>query len=64
MSWTETTRTHYERRRQRYASALMDAEWVLIEPLMPAPNRINRRRKTDLREVANALLWMASSARA
>ncbi len=26
---------------------LTDAEWALIEPLMPAPNRIGRPRKTD-----------------
>ena len=45
----------------RYASDLTDAEWALIEPLMPAPNRIGRPRKTDLREILNALLYMASS---
>lgn len=57
MPWTETTRPHYERRCPRYASDLTDAEWALIEPLMPAPNRIGRPRKTDLREVVNALLY-------
>lgn len=61
MAWTETTRRHYERRCPRYASDLTDAEWVLIEPLMPSPNRIGRPRKTALREVVNALLYMASS---
>jgi len=61
MPWTETTRPHYERRCPRYASDLTDAEWTLIEPLMPAPNRIGRPRKTDLREVVNAMLYMASS---
>lgn len=61
MPWTETTRPHYGRRCRRYASDLTDAEWMLIEPLMPAPNRIGRPRKTDLREVVNALLYMASS---
>lgn len=61
MPWTETTRPHYERRCPRYASDLTDAEWALIEPLMPAPNRIGRPRKTDLREVVNALLYVASS---
>ncbi len=61
MPWTETTRPHYERRCPRYASDLTDAEWALIEPLMPVPNRIGRPRKTDLREVVNALLYMASS---
>lgn len=61
MAWTETTRPHYERRSARYASDLTDAEWALIEPLMPLPNRIGRPRKTALREVVNALLYMASS---
>lgn len=61
MAWTETTRRHYERRCPRYASDLTDGEWALIEPLMPSPNRIGRPRKTALREVVNALLYMASS---
>ncbi len=61
MPWTETTRPQYERRCRRYASDLTDVEWALIEPLMPTPNRIGRPRKTDLREVVNALLYMASS---
>lgn len=61
MPWTETTRRHYERCCPRYASDLTNAEWALIEPLMPAPKRIGRPRKTDLREVMNALLYMASA---
>ncbi len=61
MAWTETTRPHYERRCRRYASDLTDAEWVLIAPLLPLPNRLGRPRKTDLREVVNALLYIASS---
>lgn len=61
MPWTETIRRHYERRCPRYASDLTDEEWSLIEALMPSPNRIGRPRKTDLREVVNALLYIASS---
>ena len=61
MAWTEITRAHYERRCARYASDLTDAEWALIEPMMPLANRIGRPRKTDLREVVNALLYLASS---
>jgi len=61
MPWTEITRPHYERRCPRYASDLTDEEWALIAPLMPLPNRIGRPRKTDLREVVNALLYIASS---
>jgi putative transposase len=61
MPWTEITRPHYERRCARYASDLSDAEWALIAPMMPAANRIGRPRKTDLREVVNALFYMASA---
>jgi transposase len=61
MPWTETIPPHYERRCHRYASDLTEAEWALSEPLMPSPSRIGRPRKTDLREVVNALLYMASS---
>jgi putative transposase len=61
MPWTEITRPHYERRCPRYASDLTDAEWALIEPMMPAANRIGRPRRTDLREVVNALLYVASA---
>ncbi|MER8370885.1 IS5 family transposase [Mesorhizobium sp. M1378] len=34
---------------------------ALIAPIMPSANRIGRPRKTDLREVVNALLYLASS---
>ncbi len=61
MAWTGTTRKHYERDCPRYASDMTDAEWALIEPFMPLPNRIGRPRKTDLREVVNALLYIAST---
>ena len=33
--WTEITRPKYERHGLRYASDLMSAEWILIEPYMP-----------------------------
>lgn len=39
MAWTQPTRGNYERRCARNASDLTDAEWELIEPLMPSPNR-------------------------
>ena len=45
----------------RYASDLTDEEWALIAPLMLRPSRTGRPRKTALREVVNALLYMASS---
>lgn len=61
MTWTETTRRRYERRCPRYASDLTDEEWSLIAPMMPAPRRWGRPRRADLREIVNAILYLASS---
>ena len=61
MPWTETARREYARHRRRYASDLTDREWALIVPFMPAAKRIGRPRTTDLREVMNAILYIAST---
>ena len=61
MPWTEITRPQYERGGLRYASDLTDAEWALIEPFMPPPSPIGRPRRSDLRAVVNAILYMAST---
>jgi transposase len=63
MPWTEITRRQYRRDGLRYASDTTDAEWSLIEPFMPAPSRVGRPREMDLREVVNAILYMASTCR-
>ena len=57
--WTEITRRKYAREGQRYASDLMDAEWALIEPHMPAVKPLNRPRETELRSVLDAILYIA-----
>ncbi|MCX2697398.1 IS5 family transposase [Brucella sp. YY2X] len=44
-----------------HRSDLTDVEWSIIEPLMPASKHLGRPRKSDLREVLNALLYIASS---
>jgi transposase len=61
MAWTETTRRQYRREGLRYASDLTDAEWALIEPFLPAPAKVGRPRKTDLRRLVEAILYMAST---
>jgi transposase len=61
MPWTETTRPHYWRAARRYASDLTDGEWTLLAPFMPAPSRLGRPRRTDLRHVVEALLYIAST---
>src|SRR3984893_15950847 len=62
MPWTEITREHYRRDELRYASDMTDAEWGLIKRLLPRPNRRGRPRKTELRRVVDAVLYMLSTA--
>ncbi len=57
--WTEITRRQYERSGLRYASDMTDEEWNLIMPLLPPVKRLGRPRTTNLREVLNAILYMA-----
>jgi transposase len=45
----------------RYASDLSDREWALVAPFMPAPKQIGRPRTTDLREVMNAISYIATT---
>ena len=61
MAWTETTRKIYARKSARYSSDLTDREWESIAPHMPLPRRLGRPRKADLREVMNAILYVAST---
>ena len=40
---------------------LSDEEWNIVEPLLPPPTKLGRRRATDLREVFNAIQHMLST---
>ena len=44
--------------RQRYPTDLTDAQWAIIEPLLPAAKPGGRPRSADLREVVNAILYL------
>ena len=59
--WTDATRGKYERGALRYATDLTDEEWAALAPLLAAPSSLGRPRKTDMREVMNAILYMARS---
>ena len=61
MPWTDITRRDYARKAARYASDLSDGEWALIAPLLPGPKPVGRPRVANLREVANAILYMVST---
>jgi putative transposase len=61
MAWTDITREQHKRAGLRYPSDLTDAEWAVIAPLLPPARPGGRPRTTDLREVVNAILYLASS---
>jgi transposase len=61
MPWTDITRREYAREAARYASDMSDDEWALIAPLLPRPKPVGRPRVVNLREVVNAILYMASA---
>jgi len=50
-----------ERKAKRYPTDLTDEEWARIEPLLPKPAKTGRQREVDLREVLNAIRYMARS---
>jgi len=58
--WTDITRRQHSRAGLRYPSDLRDTEWALIEPLFPPAKIGGRPRSTDLREVMNAILYLAT----
>lgn len=47
--------------RQRYPSDLSDAEWAILQPMLPPARRDVRPRKYDLREVINAIRYLQRS---
>ena len=61
MAWTEITRPKYQRDGLRYASDTTDEEWALIEPHLPPPASCGRTRETSMREVVNAIFYIAQT---
>src|SRR5271157_4878175 len=44
--------------RKAYPSDLTDAQWAILEPLIPPAQCGGRRRKVDMREIVNAMLYL------
>ena len=61
MAWTEITRRHYRREGLRYGSDTTDAEWFVMEPLLPPASALGRPRATNMRTVIDAILYIAST---
>jgi transposase len=61
--WTKEHRARqlaFEQRR-RYPTDLTDAEWEQVKPFLPPPAGHGRPPKADMREMLNALRYMARS---
>jgi transposase len=59
--WTNENRGKYSRIGLRYPSDLTDAEWAHIAPLIPPAKRGGRRRRVDLRQVVNGIMYVLST---
>jgi putative transposase len=56
--WTDENRARYDRRGQRYPSDLTDAEWSILEPLLPVAQGCGRPRVHRLREIMNGIRYV------
>jgi transposase len=59
--WSTENRGRYDRSQLRYPSDVTDAEWALIEPLIPPGKKGGDKRTVNLREVVNGLMYILST---
>lgn len=59
--WKPEHRAASDRRGLRYPSDLTDAEWALVDPLIPPARHGGRRRQVNVREVLNAIFYVLST---
>lgn len=59
--WTTENRHRYNREHLRYPSDLTDDEWAQVEHLIPPAKRGGRRRKVNIREVLNGIMYVLST---
>jgi len=59
--WKPEHRRAAARHGVRYPSDLTDAEWAVIEPMIPPAKRGGRPREVNLREVLNAIFYVLST---
>jgi len=58
LMWTPTTRAHHNRDGLRVASDLTDAEWAVLEPLLPRPSPVGRPPAWPMREIVEAIFYV------
>ena len=59
--WTAENRARYNRDKLRYPSDLTDQEWAIVEPLIPPGKRGGGKRRVNLREVVNGVMYILST---
>ena len=59
--WKPEHRRAAGRHGLRYPSDLTDAEWGLVEPMIPPAKRGGRKRSVDVREVLNGIFYVLST---
>jgi transposase len=57
--WTDLYRRTAERKGLRYPSDLSEAEWRLVEPLIPPAKRGGRKRSINVPEVLDGICYPA-----
>jgi transposase len=59
--WTAENRGRYDRGELRYPCDLTDEEWALVEPLIPPAKPGGNRRRVNVREVVNAIMYILTT---
>jgi transposase len=59
--WTDITRAKHARKGLRYSSDLTDAEWAVLEPVLPPRSGLGRPPKWSRRTIMNGLFYVLRS---
>src|SRR5271156_6251916 len=59
--WKPEHRRAADRRGLRYPSDLTDAEWAIVEPMIPPAKHGGRKRSVNVREVLNGIFYVLST---
>ncbi len=61
VAWIGIARREHSQEGLRYPSDTTDAEWAIPAPFVPPARQGGRPGTTDMREVINAMLYIAAS---
>src|ERR1700751_2933222 len=59
--WTAKNRGRFDRSKLRGPSDLTEDEWAYVEPLIPPAKRGGNKRRVDVREVMNGIMYVLST---